>query len=165
MTLQVRSSSAQRSTDLWAVRWHRRRLSVPIANLRRTHCHCLGLGWCLLQLQAKNVLELGVREGVSTLPLLLGASLTGGRCAPTSAYTSDVNVRAVWRSGASLSSCLPTAAAVPKESCGSCTDWRATVYHSIYLQQSKYSGVQYSRVPALLAAVLRCSLRLRGCVT
>ena len=122
MTLQVRSSSAQRSTDLWAVRWHRRRLSVPIANLRRTHCHCLGLGRCLLQLQAKNVLELGVREGVSTLPLLLGASLTGGRCAPTSAYTSDVNVRAVWRSGASLSSCLPTAAAVPKESCGSCTD-------------------------------------------
>ena len=79
--------------------------TVPIAHLCRTHCHCLGLGCCLLQLQAKNVLELGVREGVSTLPLLLGASLTGGRCAPTSAYTSDVNVRAVWRSGASLSSC------------------------------------------------------------
>ena len=40
--------------------------------------HLLTLASLILQLDAKNILELGVRRGTTTLPLLYGASLTKG---------------------------------------------------------------------------------------
>lgn len=43
-----------------------------------TDCHLLTLFAMTMQLKAKNILELGVREGVSTLPLLLAAHHTKG---------------------------------------------------------------------------------------
>lgn len=41
--------------------------------------HLLTLSSLILQLNAKNILELGVRRGTTTLPLLYGASLTKGK--------------------------------------------------------------------------------------
>ncbi len=41
--------------------------------------HLMTLFSIVLQLKAKKILELGVRDGATTLPLLLGASKTGGK--------------------------------------------------------------------------------------